>query len=663
MANTTDIRIIIDERFNLDYEDAESLNIKFNRVVEDFTDLSKRFGEFSYTFSLPKTKTNVMAFDYATVKGKRRLFEGTQKPCRVYNKSRLLLDGVVELRSVTTNTLELAFYSKFTQLLDDLKGLNGREKSLKDIISLGNIEDFNYESSIRAHINSQFTEASTDYQFPFAFYSTMWTPNSILSTTGSDFNGNTFDIPDNFLQNYYYIISSNSLSNINQFYFHQFPIGLYLLPVFEAMLRDAGWTLGGQFFKRPEIAKIMIMYAGDNDIYDQAIGCPEDTLDACTGVTNNLWLPTFLPDIKQTDFLKGLMNMFNLYFTVDTQNRIINFETWSTLFEATIDPYDITDKVFLDTVNFKRIDNYDPTIRFEDQENMRVLGDNKVLMSNETNAKDCDLEDTEDLYADLVFNKIGSTSEIQLPFGAPTIARKYLRQEVTFGDTDIGKNDLVIFLPQLTSQTPQDNDNKPFYKSTGDTFVQNDESTIKYKGTPCLMWYYGQSNSNIKQVGSINNDQFMYQRIGSAATKSKITFANPFTLLQGFALDQINSYLSGSTKIAKSKTTAEISYLKGLHYNIGRVNGDVDNVPPYSLTFGDDDTYHKTLYTEFHRKKYNLFSQSEMMEAEMRMNEVDWNEMQINRTIEYDDEYYIISAIREYDIVQGRAKIELIKKL
>ena len=95
---------------------------------------------------------------------------------------------------------------------------------------------------------------------------------------------------------------------------------------------------------------------------------------------------------------------------------------------------------------------------------------------------------------------------------------------------------------------------------------------------------------------------------------------------------------------------------------IGKTTGDVTKVPDYSLTFGEDDTFNETLWTKFHKEKYKLYTDSELMECEMRMNDVDWNEMQINRPIRYNNENYSIISIDNYNVVNRTAKLKLIKK-
>ena len=656
--NTTNIKILVEGSYQLEYNKPEDLGIKFNRTVDDLTDLSKRFGEFSYTFSLPKTKINNKAFEFANAKGRKGIFVGTTKTCRVYNNNRLLLDGIIELRGVSQDTYDCAFFSTFTQLIDLIGS-----KNLKDITSdiLGVINNFSYETDLISHLNAGYTSSDdTVFQFPFTYYGTVFTPYSVLNGASNDFNGNSFNIPDNYTQNWYYIFGSDSATETNKAYIHQFPMGIYIVSIMQAIMDDLGWTLGGSFFEREEIKKILMLYTGDNDTYDRAIGCPDSMLTQCSGISDNLVIKTFLPDMAQTDFISGLMNMFNLYFTLDLDNKIIKFETYDNMFGDSYNPYDITNKVFSDTAKFSRIDNYDPSILFEDVDNQRVLGDNKVMIDSEDLANNTTYDVTDDSYTSKVFNKIGTTSEIKLPFGMPVIGRKYLRNDLTNSGSDQSAGDFQIFLPILTNQTPNDNNNQGFYSSTGDTSVNNTEDTISFNGKPTLMYYYGQSLSDYRKIVGHDNAEFYYLGIGSSPTRTKIGFASPFDLLQGNKLDNINTYL-GDSPVAKSVDTAEISYLKGLFYNLGKQAGDINNIPDYSLTFNDSD-YHDTLWTKFHKSKYDLYTNSEMLEADMRMSDYDWSEMQINRPIKYNDELYSIISIDNYDPVLNTASIKLIKK-
>ena len=660
----TNIKILIDNNYEAQYNAPEDLGIKLNRIVDDLTDLTKRYGEFSYTFTLPKNKINNQIFNFPDVKGRRGIFIGNSRNCKLYNNNRLILDGIIELRGINNDGYDCAFFSQFTQLLDAIG-----DKSLKDIKSktIGVLNNFKYETDIINHINANYTSSdNTIYQFPFVFYSTVFSPYNVIHNAGVDFQGLPFAIPDRDIQNWYYIFGHDKNGIENKFYFHQFPMAIYIVPILNAIFEDTGWSLGGSFFERDEIKKIIMLYTGDNDIYDKAIGCPDDKLSECTGgtgQTSNLVIKTFLPDMKQSDFISGLINLFNLYPIIDINNKNIKFETWYNLFQDTYNPYDITNKVIGDTVKFSRIDNYDPSILFEDNENMKVLGDNKVFTNNKNiTYSGLTTADTDDTYAQKIFNKVGTTSEIKVPFGLPNIGRKYLRQDYDINGYQKNGGDFQIFLPILTSQTINDDNSKGFYSETGDTFVMNTEDKIEYQGKPTLMYYYGQSNTNYQKINGTDNSYFYYLGIGSGTTRTKIGFASPFVLLQGTEKDNINNYLADNP-IPKNISTTEISYLKGNIYNLGLSGEDIiTGLPPYSLTFGQDDTWNRTLYTVFHKPKYDLYVNSELLVCDMKFNDNDWNEMQINRCIRYNDQYYSIISIENYDIVLKTASLKLIKK-
>ena len=137
MAVTNRIQIIVYGK-QLDYKSAEDLGIKFNRVVDDFTEggLSKRFGDFSYNFSLPRTKNNSTIFQYADAHGRKNIFKPNRDlPCEVYNNDRLLLDGVISLEAVTSDSFTCTFYSKLKEFAE-LLGIETMDIDGSDVAEL-----------------------------------------------------------------------------------------------------------------------------------------------------------------------------------------------------------------------------------------------------------------------------------------------------------------------------------------------------------------------------------------------------------------------------------------------------------------------------------------------------------------------------------------------
>ena len=96
---------------------------------------------------------------------------------------------------------------------------------------------------------------------------------------------------------------------------------------------------------------------------------------------------------------------------------------------------------------------------------------------------------------------------------------------------------------------------------------------------------------------------------------------------------------------------------------MGRSGSTTTGTTDYSLVFDDNGYFHNTLWYEFHANKYKRYQESEVLEADMRMTERDWNEMKISRCIKYNKELYHIVSIDGYSPVTKEAKIKLIKTL
>ena len=87
-------------------------------------------------------------------------------------------------------------------------------------------------------------------------------------------------------------------------------------------------------------------------------------------------------------------------------------------------------------------------------------------------------------------------------------------------------------------------------------------------------------------------------------------------------------------------------------------------VTPYSLTFGNNPNYqYDNLYSYFHKNKFDLFNDSAITQINMNMTAIDWNEMQINRTLRFNDELYKLVSIQNYDPINQTAQVQMIKKI
>lgn len=629
MAVTNRIRIIVYEQ-ELDYKSAEDLGIRFNRVVDDMQDLNKKFGDFSYSFNLPRTKNNSTIFQYADAHGKRNKFRpNIDLPCQVFNNDRLLLDGVISLQSISNDAFGCVFYSKLKEFTDAIA-----DKTLRDL-QFDEIE-FDYETTIINHLNANYADSDEAlFQFPLVFYSTYFCQYSIYNGE-NDFYGNPI-IADQMYQNYYYMFNSVSTSKYNRFYHHQMPPAFYIVRVAEQIFKDAGWIIGGQFFEDANIKKIIMLYAGEQDIYDQATG----VINGDAAVT--LQPAKLLPKMRQLDFLKGLINMFNLYFTIDVQNQSIHFEPWTTYFTSGYNPYDITLKVFRESIEIGYMENNDPRISFKEAQNQLIMGDNQVTTGYTTNPDSMTWNKISDINYDRFMNKEGTTDTIDIPFAEPAVKRTYLWNDYNSSGTHTGAGAQQIYTPLISKQNPNENSNKPFNKNSGYTYVYNTEDTMRFDGVPMLAYYLGQAT-----------DSYHYFNIYTGGTINRVKFGvcSPFQVSS--YRDEIEAYLDTPDALTARKTIAA-TYLE-TGYNMLNTN-----TTDFSLCFDDDGYFHDTLWTKFHQPKYMRYQNSDLLTATIRMNDYDWQEMQINRPIKYDGEIYHIVEIKGYDPIKRLATITLIK--
>lgn len=680
MSNIKNLRIIT-ELGELVYKEVRDLNLSFNRIVDDYVDVSNRFGEFSYEFNLPIVKQNSLIFQSPESIGSKRIFiKNRNISCKVYNNNQLLLDGLISLEGITKNTYKCKFYSKFKELIDSLneKLENGEEKTLKNL-NLPVISNWDYEDSIIEHINAGYKDSDeTYYQYPLTFYSTFYCEN-IVYLGHTDDLGNTF-FADRPRQNYYFLI--NNISNNNRIYFHQIPPAIYLVSIVKQIMEDAGWTLGGQFFNQDNIKKIIVLYNGEDDPYDKAIA-NATIFSGSTPV--ELQVAKFLPDMSQADFLKGIINMFNLYFRIDTNNKIIEFETYNTYFRNTdeVDPYDITDKIDFGADNvIGYFENNNPTISFKGSGNRNVFGDNRVMSGATNNAFETTWISTSNSTFNSTFNRIGYVEQgntllnpyssivqkIEIPFDEPTIKRQFIYNNTDINGVDMSATYHSIYLPLMSKQTPTDNNSMKFNKDDADTYIDNDESSIKFQGNCALMYYYGLPTTTFENktgVGSLANFMYIniYTATGATLNRVQIPVVSPFQLTN--YRDSIENWLNNITETtSQDRRTTVASYLQSLYQMMGTSTGITEDLETeYSLVFDDNGYFHKTLWSEFHKYKWDRYQQSEVLSGEINMNSYDWSQLQINRPILYRDELYSLVSIEGFNPITNKATINIIKKL
>jgi hypothetical protein len=141
-----------------------------------------------------------------------------------------------------------------------------------------------------------------------------------------------------------------------------------------------------------------LTYSGEIAIYPDATESPDcvknyDT-DSLVPAYRTLEIGRSLPNISQQDFIRGLMNMFNLYTVVDVDNRVINFKTGANFYKNTGVYNDITE--FIDFSNytitpkglpkqFRLSYTDDPNDKNDNSLDLTILKQNKDIYSEPEN--------------------------------------------------------------------------------------------------------------------------------------------------------------------------------------------------------------------------------------------------------------------------------------
>jgi hypothetical protein len=180
------------------------------------------------------------------------------------------------------------------------------------------------------------------------------------------------------------------------------------------------------------------------------------------------------------------------------------------------------------------------------------------------------------------------------------------------------------------------------------------------------MYYYGIPTTDFENKtgkGSLSN--FLYYNMYTGATKHNvhIPIVSPFQLISNRTA--IEAWLNGITlNTIDDRRTTVCSYLQALWQMLGTATGVTDEqLTDYSLVFDDNGYYHETLWSMFHKYKWDRYQTSELFTGDMMMNSYDWNQMEINRPLKYKGELYSLVSIEGYNPVLNRATIRMIKKL
>lgn len=151
---THEVNIFInDERADIFSQD--SLNLRFNNTFADPSKISTIQTEYSFSFTLPITKTNDKIFDYANILSKRNKFNKRFKT-HVNVDGILIFDGELILQSITKEGYKCNLYINRLNTIDKIFGdttLNQitnwkiQYNQNETINNINSIQDINYDNA------------------------------------------------------------------------------------------------------------------------------------------------------------------------------------------------------------------------------------------------------------------------------------------------------------------------------------------------------------------------------------------------------------------------------------------------------------------------------------------------------------------------------------
>ena len=151
---THEVNIFInDERADIFSQD--SLNLRFNNTFADPSKISTIQTEYSFSFTLPITKTNNKIFDYANILSKRNKFNKRFKT-HVNVDGILIFDGELILQSITKEGYKCNLYINRLNTIDKIFGdttLNQitnwkiQYNQNETINNINSIQDINYDNA------------------------------------------------------------------------------------------------------------------------------------------------------------------------------------------------------------------------------------------------------------------------------------------------------------------------------------------------------------------------------------------------------------------------------------------------------------------------------------------------------------------------------------
>ncbi len=279
----TDIKFYVNNEL-IDYFFREDFSIKINKKIIDNEEPTSRTGAHTLTIKIPLTANNKVIFKHIDEQASIDKFNTTLKyNAIIYAGDIIIIKGILYIRDINIEENVMSCYI----ISEDIGWAKLIEnKSLKDItpallnkkVYKNNYNEFRGFDTIVDEIEYYHTSNQDEYYlksdivFPLCAYRNFYVVNlynntkyisnqtfSTLNVSGEVTLPDAWKIPNSDET----LFINNNLTQPHLSYYDM-PPAVYVGNVVRAIFADAGYSVGGNFFNKKNVNKLILPYVGDN---------------------------------------------------------------------------------------------------------------------------------------------------------------------------------------------------------------------------------------------------------------------------------------------------------------------------------------------------------------------------------------------------------------
>lgn len=236
----------------LELSDVDSLNLRMNNIVYDPTKISSSQAEYSFTFNVPITPTNVKVFDWANILSKSNKFNKLYV-ARVFADGNEIFKGQLKISSIDNGKFKCNLVSVKVNNVEEIFG----DSTMNEVVWKVPYEGMETIKEINADL-------TTDYFFPLVCYGVF--QKEPYTTYTNEYNAYT---------------SKYLLDKYVQWYDESFSPSVRLNELVKKMFEQKGYSVNGDIFE-DDIANAIYLSTnlGGEQVPVYNIGNP--TIGDCT---------------------------------------------------------------------------------------------------------------------------------------------------------------------------------------------------------------------------------------------------------------------------------------------------------------------------------------------------------------------------------------------